>query len=123
MSPLKNTRCFVINPYTKSIEAANIQPDTRTLCAILGAKNIEVFQPPSVSYAVLSNADIWNKLTGSIAGTKFKQWKKPVFGIIILIAAKHENSDEYRHAILSEELETIYQDFEKAKVERFKFSS
>lgn len=123
MSELKNTKCFILNPYTKTLEMASIQPDYRTLSAILGAKNIATYKPKNVSYSVLHNKEIWNKLTGTIAGTKFKKWESPLFGILILIAPKQENSEEYRHAILAEEIDGIHEGFETAKVQIFKYSS
>lgn len=115
------TKCMILNPYTKTIKFATITPNLATLTAILGTEHLGTFKPEDANFLVLHSEDIWDKLTGTIAGTKFKKWKRPYFGMLIFIGPAPELGGTLTN-ILAEEIGDIQAGFATAQVRRFKFS-
>ena len=76
----------------------------------MGGEKIEEFQVPGTEVICFYCPEVWNRLTGTIAGAKFKGWKRPYFGILVFSNLNEVAIDE------------LQKGFKTAQVRRFKFS-
>lgn len=113
-------KCMILNPYSRTLKEALIPQTLENWYAILGSSDVQQFYLETPDCAVIYADDIFNRLTGSMAGTRFKGWEIPVFGILLFVGPP---DTEGATSDLSEEAITkIQEQFKTAQVRRFKFS-
>ena len=110
---------MILNPYSRTLKRATIPQTLENWYAILGSSDVQQFYLETPDCAVLYADDIFNRLTGKMAATKFKDWSSPVFGILLFVGP---SDMEGATSDLSEiAIAAIEQQFEAAKIQQYKF--